>query len=307
MDMTSEKTETTDSRRRFFTTATTASIAFAFGGNVASNRAAGQQRVAQQSTVRDRLWIFTCVAGANNKGWNLPRPSRMTPAEGAYYLDVPNLLLIRWNDQPPAPFDQYAVTLRPLKRVIWSLVGSGGKTGEEERKHALELAARFPNIVGFIMDDFFRHDGSGQLSPEQLKDLRAQLTIAGRKRDLYVVLYAHQLGAPVERHLVYCDKITFWTWRSEELDRLEENFLRLERLAPDHGKLLGCYMWDFGNKGPIPLDRMKKQCELGLQWLRQGRIEGMIFLANTVCDLELEAVEWTRKWIAEVGDSTLAQ
>ena len=254
-------------------------------------------------TVRDKLWIFACVAGADNEGWNLPGPSRMTPAEGAYYLGVPNLMMIRWNDKPPIPFDQYAVALRPLKRVVWSLVGSGGKTAEEGRKHALALPARFPNVVGFIMDDFFHRDGSGRLPPEELKNLRAQLTIGGRKRDLYVVLYSRQLELPVDEHLKYCDKITLWTWRSEELDNLEENFRRLESLAPNHGKLLGCYMWDFGNKAPMPVDRMKKQCELGLRWLGEGRIEGMIFLANTVCDLELEAVEWTRKWIAEVGDT----
>ena len=51
----------------------------------------------------------------------------------------------------------------------------------------------------------------------------------------------------------------------------------------------------------MPLDLMRHQCELGLRWLRQGRIEGMIFLASCLCDLELEAVEWTRNWIAQVG------
>ena len=34
---------------------------------------------------------------------------------------------------------------------------------------------------------------------------------------------------------------------------------------------------------------------------------GMRFVANTVCELDLEAVEWTRKWIAEVGDEPLGQ
>ena len=41
------------------------------------------------------------------------------------------------------------------------------------------------------------------------------------------------------------------------------------------------------------------------KWLRQGRIEGMIFLASCICDLELEAVEWTRRWIAEVGGESV--
>jgi len=166
----------------------------------------------------------------------------MTPVEGAYYLGVPNLMMIRWKDKPPTPFDQYALAMRPLKRVVWSLVGSGGKTKEEGREHALALAARSPNLVGFIMDDFFHRDGSGTLSPEGLQDLKGRLTIGGQKRDLYVVLYTQQLELPVGEHLEYCDKITFWTWRSEELESLEANFERLEGLAPDHGKLLGCYM-----------------------------------------------------------------
>jgi hypothetical protein len=155
------------------------------------------------------------------------------------------------------------------------------------------------------MDDFFNRDGSGRLSVEELKALRDQLVIAGRRRDLYVVLYSHQLELPVGPSLAYCDKITFWTWRSEDLEHLEENFRRLEELAPDHGKLLGCYMWDFGNRAPMPMERMKKQCDLGLRWLREGRIEGMVFLANTVADLDLESVEWTRTWIAAVGGHPL--
>jgi len=39
--------------------------------------------------------------------------------------------------------------------------------------------------------------------------------------------------------------------------------------------------------------------------LREGAIDGMIFLASCICDLELETVEWTRRWIQEVGDNPL--
>jgi len=48
----------------------------------------------------------------------------------------------------------------------------------------------------------------------------------------------------------------------------------------------------------MPLDAMARQCELGLRWLHEGRIEGMIFLASCICDLKLETVEWARNWIA---------
>ena len=48
---------------------------------------------------------------------------------------------------------------------------------------------------------------------------------------------------------------------------------------------------------------MKHQCEFGLKWLQQGRIEKMVFLANTVCDMGFDVADWTRNWIAEVGDT----
>lgn len=89
------------------------------------------------------------------------------------------------------------------------------------------------------------------------------------------------------------------------LSELEENFERVEHLAPSCRKVLGCYMWDYGNRKPMPISLMERQCQIGLQWLRDGRIDGMIFLASCICDLELETVEWTRRWIREVGDEPI--
>jgi hypothetical protein len=288
------------SRREFLQVNSLAAVTAASNATLASRPA-----TVNDQTVRNRLWIWTHAPGAHNKGYNLPRPSRMTPAEGAFYLDVPNLLMIRYQSDPAMPFDPYAISFRPLKRVVWSLTGASGETSEEERNHVLDLARRFPNVVGFVMDDFFQNDGQGALSTEQLRRLRSQLTIDSVQRDLYVVLYQHQLDLPIQSHLEYCDKITFWTWKSEDIQTLEENFDRFERVAPRQGKLLGCYLWDYGNRAPMPLHLMEKQCTLGREWVRQGRIEGMIFLASNVCDIELETVEFTRQWIASVGDETV--
>jgi len=260
---------------------------------------------AKENTLRDRFWIWTHPGGAYGTDYGLGRTSRMTPVEGACYLGVPNLFFIRYLGNPPMPFDQYAISFRPMKRVVWSLVGSSGQSDDAEREHVFDLAAKHPNIVAFIMDDYFHKDGTGSLSDKQLKSLRKRLVIGGKKRDLIVVVYKHQLHLPIQKQLEFCDKITFWTWESPDLKELEKNFDRFEKLALRHGKLLGCYLWDFGTNKPMPLDLMKKQCELGRLWLEQGRIDGMIFLASNVCDLELESVEWTRKWIADVGQQRL--
>jgi hypothetical protein len=55
----------------------------------------------------------------------------------------------------------------------------------------------------------------------------------------------------------------------------------------------------------MPLDLMQLQAETGLRWLREGRVAGLILLGSCICDLEVEAVEWTRKWIAEVSSTPL--
>ena len=119
---------------------------------------------------------------------------------------------------------------------------------------------------------------------------------------LWAVVYDHQLQRPLGRHLELLDTVSLWTWDSEKLGGLEGNLQRLEELAPGCDRVLGCYLWDYGKKKPMPLDLLQHQCELGLRWLRQGRLSGMIFLASCICDLELEAVEWTRDWIARTGD-----
>jgi hypothetical protein len=280
-------------------------LAVAFA--LAACSAAPASSAAERQRVRDRLWLFACVAGADNEGWGLKHPSRMTPAEGTLYLGVPNLIMVCWQGKPAPPYHQYAIPFRPLKQVVWSVVGSGGKTAARERQAVFDLAARMPNMTGIFMDDFFTSKGDklANLSLDELRGLRKRAQLLDRRLDLWVVLYTHQLDRPVREHLKLCDKVTLWTWRSADLQHLEANMAKFETVAGGSGKLLGLYMYDFGAKREMPVDRMKRQCELGLQWLMEGRIEGMIFLANTVADLDFQAVEWTRQWIARVGDQPL--
>jgi hypothetical protein len=221
--------------------------------------------------------------------------------------------MVRYLGRPSLPFYQYALPLRSLKEVVWSVVGATGRTDERERDHVLELAAGQPNITGVMMDDFFagafESANEGQLaalSLEQLRELRSQLQIAGRRLDLWAVLYEYQLERSLGQYLDQLDKVSLWTWDSAKLKDLEKNFESFEAVAARSGKLLGCYMWDYGNKKPMPLAVMQHQCELGLEWLEAGRIEGMIFLASCICDLEVDSVEWTRRWITQVGDETIA-
>ena len=262
-------------------------------------------------TLRDRMWIWGHVAGSHNTGWHLPADSRMTPVEAAYYLDVRTLIMVCYGGLPQPPFDQHALAHSTLDRVVWSIVGDSGSKRNDEQSdldEVLRVAAKHPNITGAMMDDFFHAEkdtGSadvGRYTSDELREFQRRLHEEVRRLDLWVVLYEHELHLDVARHLEFCDVVTFWTWNAPDLAELEANFARFEEKAGSARKVLGCYMWDYGLKRPMPVECMEKQCELARQWIRSGRIEGMIFLSNCVCDLGLEAVEWTRRWVARVGD-----
>jgi hypothetical protein len=132
-----------------------------------NGKRAGAAESGARSTVRDRFWIFTVYAGGDNdylERAGVRGGSRMTPAEGAFWLNVPNLLFIRSHDTPPLPggqqwraktaFEQYAISFQPLDRVVWSVVGSGGKGGLGELGPVIQLARKFPNFHGIYLDDF---------------------------------------------------------------------------------------------------------------------------------------------------------
>ena len=267
---------------------------------------------ASADTVRDRLWIFTCAANSDYP--HLGRRSVMTPAEGAFYLGVPNIIVVQ-SSQTEAPFGrleppfaQYTFALRPLKRVVWSVVGSGGFHSPDETEEVLALARSTPNFAGIMLDDFFtgRKEGDrARLPVEELAEIRRRLKGIDEKLDVFATLYVHHLDLPLADYLDLIDVITLWTGGSAELVNLEANLKKAEALAPKARKMLGCYVVDYGRKQGTPVPLMKLQCEIGLRWLRAGRIEGMIFLGNTTMDLGFESVEWTRRWIQKVGDTRL--
>jgi hypothetical protein len=281
-----------------------------FSGDRMASQQPTATRRADGLTVRDKLWLWGHDAGAHNDGWGLPRLSRITPAEAAFYLGIPNLIMVRYRGRPPLPLGQFALPLRALRRVVWSAVGAHGQSDEEERSHVLDLAGRHSNVTGIILDDFFvSKSKSGEvataLTLDQLRELRGRLAAGERRLELWAVLYEHQLDSRLAPFLELMDVVSLWAWDTDKVRSLSESLEQLETLAPSCRKVLGCYMWDYGGKRPVPLALLEDLCMAGLSWLRQGRIDGIIFLASCICDLELEAVEWTRAWAAKTGDEAL--
>jgi hypothetical protein len=269
---------------------------------------ASQNTPKGRMTVRDRFWMYGQEAGAQNGHYGLPGKSYISEAEAAFYLSIPNLILGFCHRKPEtlSQYRQLAVACRPFKRVVGSIVGCSGETDANDRDLVLQLASETPNITGVIMDDFFRHAGVGALTVEELRQVQQRLKGGNTKLDLWVVLYDKQLEEPVSDYLALCDVITFWSLSTlHDLEQMPSSFAKLEKLAPMARKMLGCYMYNFGESKPMPVSAMKFQCELALGWLQQGRIEGVIFDESDICDFGFDAVEWTRDWIRQVGDQQL--
>jgi hypothetical protein len=198
--------------------------------------------------------------------------------------------------------------LRPLKRVVWSVVGSGGFSEPKETEEVLQLAKTQPSFVGAMLDDFFTGRKEGQRakwSAEELAQFRRRLLAINKDYKIFATYYyATQVDLPLGDYLDLIDIVTLWCG-PKDLVHVEANLKRAEKSAPKCKKMIGCYVVDYKGKCGLPVELMKRQCETALRFLRQGRIEGIIFLGNTTMDLGFESVDWTRKWIEQVADSPL--
>lgn len=231
----------------------------------------------------------------------------MTAMEGCCYFGIDRCCRVVMNNHPRPPFDQESIAMQPLSEVVWSIVGAGGSqcndNGSGDIDEVLRQAEMFPNITGGVLDDFFFEKRMEIFPPETIKRISEKLkTGSSRPLDLWVVVYDHQLDLPIKEYLQYCDVITFWTWKSENLVKMTENFERLKAMTPGKRHFVGCYMYDYGNNRPMPLGTMKMQCRKYREWMLAGEVDGLVLCSNCCADVGLETVTWTRDWIKKISD-----
>ena len=260
------------------------------------------------TTARDKFWMFGVRAHQDDSllhGWRGARNgSQITPAEGALMLDVPNMIMVNC-DGIPVPFSthaiQYCESFCTMQKVLWGATGSGGFRVGNEEAFICQLAEKYPNITGAFMDDFFgkfRSAADGERQAQVLlQTIRAGLDAACRPLELHVVWYTHEVSAVPKAVFDYIDGLTLWTWNSKELPQLEKRLEQIEKDFPRHQKMLGIYMYDFSNRQPVETSLMEHQCELGLRLLQEGRLDGMIFEANSVMGVGLPSELWLRDWL----------
>jgi hypothetical protein len=260
--------------------------------------------------INDRFWLWGHGRQCDNvKGKPLdlrgrPRISTISLAEAARYMGIPNICRIALETVESPPFDEEAAACQDLRQIVWSVLGCGVIDARNDLDEVLRLAQKYPNVTGGIMDDFFPTANPEKMTkypPAVLAKFADRLHHELERRlDLWVVVYSSDFQYPIKPYLDPCDVGTIWTWNSDDLVHLEETYRQMRVVWGEERRLLaGCYMWNFPGRKAIPLKEMKDQLDTYDRWLDAQKIDGIIFCHNYLVDLGLEAVEYTRNWIAE--------
>lgn len=251
--------------------------------------------------IKDKVWLWGHPAGSHN--FIVKKFSRITPAEACYYMDIKNLIFVRFYGNPPYfLYEKYAISFEPLKNVIWSIVGANGETSENDFEFFLKIAEKFKNIKGAITDDFFYNSPKGDrwavYDLDYLKKVKNILK--SRSLELWGVLYYHQVDLPLKDYIDFFDVITLWIWEAKGILKIGDFFDKFKKLYPSKRSLIGIYLWDYGGKREMPLDLFEYQFNFALNLLSNNEIEGIIFLASCICDLKLKTVEYVRERLKNI-------
>ncbi|MDD4270746.1 MAG: hypothetical protein PHO07_02720 [Pirellulales bacterium] len=276
-----------------------------------------------ENNIRDRMWMWGHDSGSLGSYISAEESGgKIYPAAAVKSMGIPNVCMVPFTGTPrPHEYDQYAKQFDDpaIKRFTWSFIHGSARDSQAIKAAALRQAAKYENFVGLDMDDFFRGHAvpspNGEsapiapaaLTPEQVIDVQKELNTTapkcrGTKLDLSIVWYTHQINPSIKRHIDQVDVVYFWTWNANHLVDLEKNFKAFRDICPDVRVRLGVYMWNFNDKAVVPMELMKHQLDCAYRWLKSGRIEGLIFHCTPLCDMGLEAVEYSRCWIDEHGE-----
>ncbi|MBR2471146.1 MAG: hypothetical protein IKC41_06940 [Clostridia bacterium] len=255
--------------------------------------------------LRDKLWIWGQTPGLHHiwDQYGLPiETNNMTAFEGAKYFGIPNVCRVPIGGWPDVPYEQEQMVLDGMNKVCW-----GTSTQDETMFNAFKnIVATHPNITAAVLDDFFNDRYLATQTPDAVARLREKLhTEPVRPIELWAVLYCDELYENRKPFIKECDVITFWTIDGKLLPQLEHNFAKMKELTEDKPIYCGCYMWDYHGSRHLPIGLMKYQLDCLYKWLKAGEIEGIIFCSNCIGDIGLEAVAYTKQWIAEHGDEEM--
>lgn len=252
------------------------------------------------SNIKDKIWLWgQAPAGYDNAGYGLPKGNKMDPIGGLEFFGINNLCRVKLSAEAGNSFINDPWLGSPAKSICLSLISAGGNTSSNDIDDIIKMARADSRVTSAVMDDFLTGERPKIYTPEVLLNFKNRLNNeAGRKLELWSVLYEREFDIiDAERAKIF-DVTTFWTWFGENLESLPESLKKMSDIVEGGRMMLGVYMYDFGNKKPLSDSAMIKQLEFAEEKLRTGEIEGIILCSNVIADIGLNAVNITKDWLS---------
>ena len=256
--------------------------------------------------LKDKLWLWGHPEGRYNNDYGNPDISRMTPLEGAMYLDCSGVFMIPAGAKVNRR--QYHLSFTPLKRVGWDLLRSDDGDPEAGAGKTLEVveelineAKEFPNVTCGVFDDFFANGRFKCFDIKQIEKTRDLLH--ANNLDMWMVLYTHEFGVNEQLEKEFkpyadlFDGIIMWTWTDRLLDEFEQKYKLFSEIAKDKKRMIGIYLYAFGNKRQANPEKVLWQLDRCTELLKAGEIEGICLHTNTMADLDHEAYKVCKEWL----------
>ena len=261
------------------------------------------------ATLKDKLWLWGHPEGKYNNDFGNTEISRMTPLEGALYLDCSGIFMV--------PVDsvvnrrQYLKSFKPIKRVGWDILRTNdGKAEEGAGAHPelvnelIENAKEFKNITCAVFDDFAIGKRYSLFPIENMFKVRDMLHNNDvRRLDMWMVLYSHEFGENEEddkEFLPYVepfDGIIMWTWEEKDLVKFEEKYKKFKEITNGKRRMLGLYLYNFGEHKKSTGKAVAWQLDRYYELLKAGEIEGIVLHTNTMADLDHESYKVCNDWL----------
>ena len=259
--------------------------------------------------LREYFWLWGHPEGRYNGLFGNEKISRMTPMECCNYLGIRNTFMV------PVEIDvnrrQYNKSFKTLRSVGWECNDSA-LDGAASLDVVLEETKEFTNINCVVFDDF-KGPYCDKISIENLYKAIDRAHDNGIKSlDVWMVLYTNQFGRDeqddknFQPYMDAFDGIIMWTWKERDVPLIPEKFEILKKNTPNTRRMIGVYLYNFGENKQATADAVRYQLDFCYDKLKKGEIEGVVLHTNTMADLDYEAYDVACEWMDKHGDEIIA-
>lgn len=237
----------------------------------------------------------------------------MTPMEACLYLGVRNTFMV-----PDGEHDGTRVNRRQYNKSFKTLLKTGWEFGGESITAKgdtkiiddyLEDCKEFPNIACAVFDDFKKDGRYKNIPLEKFHIIMDKLHNNDIKSlQTWMVLYTHEFGIDkqvdedFQPYINAFDGVIMWTWCEKDVPLIPEKFEIFKKMTPNHHRMFGCYLWNFGEEKEATAASVKWQLDWYRERILQGEAEGVVLHTNTMADLDYEAYDAAISWMEEHGD-----